>query len=345
MSSISLHFDNIIYKLQKTGGISRYWREITARINKDNQFTTKFTDGSKIQRFLPILSNAEIFHSSHFRTTFDRQAKVVSTIHDMTYERSLADSSASVLGLKLNIWQRKRAIEKADAIICVSESTKQEMLDIYPRVASKRIEVIHHGCSFDRSIIIPSTATKRLNYLTQTEQRFALYVGDRSSYKNFNSALLGFAESELAKNNFLLVCTGSKFTDLEQSLVRQLNLHNSILMIDCATEIEMHYLYQNAFALLYTSSYEGFGLPPLEAMNCGTPVIAANQSSMPEIIGDAGILLTDIKDSSLISHALNRLLDADTRNMYIQMGRECAQHFTWERSANQHMKLYQSMLG
>ncbi len=345
MSSISLHFDNIIYKLQKMGGITRYWDEITSRVNKNNQFTTKFTEGNKINRFLPISSDAEIFHSSHFRTTFDCRSKIVSTIHDMTYERSLADSSALQLGLKLNIWQRRKAIEKADVIICVSESTKQEMLTIYPLIASKRIEVIHHGCSFNRLNIITHTATERLRILANTKQKFCLYIGDRSSYKNFNSALIGFAKSELISNNFLLVCTGKKFTEPELSLIKKLGLSNHILMIDSATEVEMQYLYQNSFALLYTSSYEGFGLPPIEAMNCGSPVIAANQSSMPEIIGNAGILLKDIKDPSLVSHALNRLLDVNTRNMYVQMGKERAQHFTWERSADQHMELYQSLRG
>jgi glycosyltransferase involved in cell wall biosynthesis len=218
------------------------------------------------------------------------------------------------------------------------------MLDIYPCAASKKIEVIHHGCSFNRENIIQHTVTDRILSLSQTKKKFALYVGTRHTYKNFNSALLGFAESELPKNNFLLVCTGAKFNEQEQAMINKLGLQNNILMVNHATQLEMSYLYQNAFVLLYTSTYEGFGLPPLEAMSSGSAVIAANTSSMPEVIGDAGILLDNITDYSLVSDSLNRLLNEQVRGEYIDKGIERAREFTWDRCADKHMEVYRNLV-
>jgi glycosyltransferase involved in cell wall biosynthesis len=340
---ISLHFDNIIYKLQKLGGVSVYWNEMTSRINQNKQFNVRFTEGNKFSRILPVGSESEIFHSSHFRITPSRKTKIVSSIHDLIYEKSLAKSS--LLGTTLNIWERRQAIEKADTIICVSENTKREMLEIYPFAASKIIEVVYVACSFNRDTIIQPTITDRIFSLSKSDKNFALYVGTRKTYKNFNSALIGFAESELRKNNFLLVCTGVNFDEQEQSLINKLDLQNSVLMLDYATQVEMSYLYQNAFALLYTSTYEGFGMPPLEAMSSGSPVIAANISSMPEVIGDAGILLDDITDYSLVSSSLNQLLNEQVRSEYIQKGIEQSKKFTWDRCADRHMEIYKNLVG
>ncbi len=340
--NISLHLDNIIYQLQKAGGASIYWQEITSRISKDKQFITTITEGNKMSRIFPVFSTSEIFHSSHFRTTFPGKSKIVSTIYDLTYEKSLVESS--FLGTKLNIWERKQAIQRSDTIICISQNTKDEMLKIYPFADAKKIEVIHLGCSFNRENIVEDRATERIFSLSKRQQQFALYVGTRKTYKNFQSALIGFAESELPKNNFLLVCTGANFDEQEQILINKLGLQNSVLTVTYATQIEMSYLYQNAFVLLYTSIYEGFGLPPLEAMSSGSPVIAANISSMPEVIGDAGILLDDIKDYTSISDSLNQLLNEKIRNEYIQKGIKQSRQFTWDRCADRHMDVYRNLV-
>jgi glycosyltransferase involved in cell wall biosynthesis len=339
---ISLHLDNIIYQLQKAGGASLYWQEITSRIIKDSRFSVKITAGEKKQRFFPVYSRSQVFHSSHFRTSFPKYAKVVSTIHDLTYERKLIKTSA--FGSFLNIRERKKAIEKADAIICISDSTKQEMLELYPWAINKQIYVIWHGCSFSRSKLTEINESTKLLSLQEKLQNFALYVGTRNSYKNFQSALVGFAKSSLPEEDFSLVCTGPPFTADEITAIAALNLSDKVISITYASNIELSYLYQNAFALLYTSTYEGFGLPPLESISCGTPVIAANTSSIPEIVGGAGILLNDITDYHLIAKSLDSLLDPGVRQDYVEKGIERSKVFSWDNSAEAHMKVYESLV-
>jgi glycosyltransferase involved in cell wall biosynthesis len=337
----TINFDNIIYKLQKNGGASLYWKELVSRVARNAEFKVDFTCGSRYNRLLPVISNSDIFHSSHFRTSCNRKSKIVSTIHDFTYERGLV--SGSKIGKEVNIWQRRNAIKLADSIICISENTKKEMLDIYPDSTDKEIHVIYHGCSFGREIIINVQVTRRLAAFESELNKFVLYVGTRNSYKNFNSALIGFSMSSLAKNDFTFVCTGSNFTEEEAFLIQKLGVDKKVLIFDYATHDELSYLYQNAFALVYPSIYEGFGLPPLEAMNSGSPVIAANSSSIPEVVSDAGILIDNIEDYEAIKNALETLLDEQIRNTYIVKGLNRAKLFTWESSVNQHVKVYQKL--
>ena len=305
-------------------------------------FVIQYTTGHKLTRALSVPSIADIFHSSHFRIPFSHKAKIVSTIHDLTYERELVNTSAS--GKALNIWQHKQAIDRADAIVCISENTKQEMLDIYPRAAHKSIHVIPHGTSFTIDNKIPLHSSPRLTALAPQLKQFILYVGVRTYYKNFTSALLGFAHSELPQQGYSLICTGKPFDQNEQALIDKLNLTSQVLLIDYATIDELQYLYQNALALTYTSTYEGFGLPPLEAMSCGCPVIAANTSSMPEVIGDSGILLDQITDDTAITQALNSLLDSKVRAELIAKGLNRAKLFSWDKSAEQHIEVYKSLV-
>jgi glycosyltransferase involved in cell wall biosynthesis len=339
---ISLHLDNIIYQLQKAGGASLYWQEITSRIIKDDRFSVRITTGEKKQRFFSVYSRSQVFHSSHFRTSFPKHTKVVSTIHDLTYERKLIQTSA--LGSFLNIRERTKAIEKADAIICISDNTKREMLELYPWAVDKQIHVIWHGCSFSRSQLTEIKESTKLLKLQSKLKKFALYVGNRNSYKNFQSALVGFAKSSLPAENFSLVCTGPKFTEDELATIAALKMSDNVISITYASNIELSYLYQNAFALLYTSTYEGFGLPPLESISCGTPVIAANASSIPEIVGGVGILLDDITDYHLIAKSLDSLLDPIIRQNYVEKGLERSKVFSWDNSAEAHMKVYESLV-
>lgn len=339
--AITITFDNIIYKLQKNGGTSLYWTELTSRVRNNSDFQVKSIDGNRKARLFPVFSDSDIFHSSHFRTSYGGNSKVISTIHDLTYEKRIL--STSPLGNTVNIWQRRNAIKYADAIICISESTKKEMLDFYPESFEKLIYVIHHGCSFSRSQIININITKRIPLILEKSSKFVLYVGTRNSYKNFISAVIGFATSSLPKSGFSLICTGTNFSEEETNMIRKLGVINKVMVLNQATHDELSYLYQNTFALIYPSIHEGFGLPPLEAMNSGAPVIAANASSIPEVVSEAGILINEIEDPQNIKNALETLLDDKVRNSYIVKGIERAKIFTWEESARQHMKVYKDV--
>jgi mannosyltransferase len=140
-----------------------------------------------------------------------------------------------------------------------------------------------------------------------------------------------------------MICIGTKFLDSEDKMIEKLGLKNKVLYFDNVNKENLGYLYQRAFALVYPSLYEGFGLPPLEAMSCGCPVIASNTSSIPEVVADAGILINPY-DVNAIATALEKLLSDDIRNYYITKGLDRAELFSWEQTAQKYTEIYKSLM-
>ena len=338
---MKLHFDDIIYQLQRHGGVSTYWKEITSRIVNTNDFEINRTIGSKITRYLPVHTNAQIFHSSYYRIPLGKNVKTVVTIHDFLYEYGINKT----LNASINIWQMKLAINQADAIICVSENTKKDLLSLYPKLINHpHIYAVGLGTSLKIDETLNLNPTDRLLDLVKAmNKRYILFVGKRVKYKNFQSAILAFSKSSLPKLGFSMICVGSNFSDTENQLFEKLGVQSNVIALENITNKELNYLYQNAFSLVYPSLYEGFGLPPLEAMNCGCPVIASNTSSIPEVVGDAGILINP-EDTEAMATALEVLLDDNIRNKYIGRGLERAMLFTWEKTAQKHIAIYQSLV-
>jgi mannosyltransferase len=338
---IKLHFDDIIYQLQKQGGISTYWKELASNISNSDDFKIIRTKGDKFTRYLPVYTNAQIFHSSYYRVAFGKGVKNVVTVHDLIYEYGYVQT----LNAPINIWQMKIAINRADAIICVSENTKEDLLSLYPKLINHpHIYVIGHGASLKIDETLNLNPPDRLLDLGKTiNERYILFVGRRLQYKNFQSAIVAFSKSSLPKLGFSMICVGSNFSDIENQLFKKLGVQPNVIALENVTNRELNYLYQNAFALVYPSLYEGFGLPPLEAMNCGCPVIASNTSSIPEVVGDAGILINP-EDIEAMAAALEVLLDDNTRHKYIGRGLARAKLFTWERTAQKHIDIYQSLV-
>lgn len=342
MMRISLHIDDIIYQLQKVGGASVYWREVTSRISNSNIFKIQRTKGSKLTRLLPVMSNADVFHSSHFRLPLSYKTKSIATVYDLTYELGWLKTTGSAI----NIFQRKQSVNRADAIICISHNTKLDLLALYPKLKMHpHIYVVPLATSFDHINLVNVAVSKRLAILIKAiENRYVLFVGTRTNYKNFDAALQGFVNSALPKLGYRLVCTGSAFSATEQTALQKLGIEDKAFVVEFTSVSELNYLYQNAFALLYPSFYEGFGLPLLEAMSCGCPAIAANTSSLPEVTGDAGILI-DPHDPSSISTALEILLDGPTREIYVKRGLAQAASFSWDKTAQRHIEIYQALGG
>jgi len=338
--NIKLHFDDIIYQLQPHGGVSTYWQEITSRIVNTNDFEINRTIGSKITRYLPVYTNTQIFHSSYYRIPLGKSAKTVVTVHDFLYEYGYLQT----LNASINIWQMKLAINRADAIICVSENTKKDLLSLYPKLINHpHIYVVGHGANLKIDETLNLKPPNRLLDLGTMRKRYILFVGKRLKYKNFQSAIVAFSKSSLPKLGFSMICVGSNFSDMENQFLEKLGVQSNVIALENVTNRELNYLYQNAFALVYPSLYEGFGLPPLEAMNCGCPVIASNISSIPEVVGDAGILINP-EDTEAIASALEVLLDDKVRHKYISQGLERAMLFTWEKTAQKHIDIYQYLV-
>lgn len=327
-----IEFDSIIYSLQKFGGASVYWKNIVSRIHADKSFQVTESFACKGLRGIPVYSRANVFHSSHFRVTFMSQAKTVTTVHDLTYELGMLGVG---LKAKINILERKRSYFEADAIICISENTKSDLLKIYPELKGRcPIYVIYHG------FVVPDFY-HLVSPHNLKDNRYVLYVGGRMNYKNFDLALRGFVESSLWREGYKLVCTGSDFTSQELEAFRHLGVEKSVVSVGMVDEAALFLLYKHAHCLLYTSRYEGFGLPLIEAMSVGCPVIGANVSCIPEIVGAAGVLV-DADSPDQVARAICDLGNQSFRNELVSSGLDRSAQFSWDTSASKHMEVYVS---
>ncbi|MCV2364700.1 glycosyltransferase family 4 protein [Paucibacter sp. DJ1R-11] len=327
----SLEFDDVIYSLQRFGGASSYWSEVTSRVVRDRRFQVRRGQPPAISRLLPSLTQADVFHSSHFRVPLRRsRTRVISTVHDMNFELGFVKSG---IGAVFNTQERRRSYFTSDALICISESTRTELLSVYPQLQGRcEIRVIHHGLSrLPGGGVLPEPVSPQPGYV--------LFVGGRGGYKRFQDALHGFMLSQLHRQGFQLICTGQAFTETEQAEIQSLGLATHVQAVGNVAPATLAALYRQAHCLLYPSIHEGFGLPLIEAMDCACPVVCCNISCMPEIAGDAALLVA-AEAPDAIAKALNQLLEPEVRTSKIAQGLTRSAQFSWDTSAERHMKLY-----
>ncbi|MDE9544016.1 glycosyltransferase family 4 protein [Xenorhabdus bovienii] len=341
--------DGIIFSLQKSGGISVYFNEILKRLksngiqhslylyNNDNNKTLsrdsiitpilKKNNLISLKRYMnfPLEKENAVFHSSYYRIPDVRQknTKIITTVHDFTYEKYFPF-------IKKNIhhWQKKRAILNSDEIICISENTKSDLIKYIPESKEKKIHVIYNGVS-DKFHVISN-----INHL---ENNFIIFIGSRVSYKNFTNVVLSIKS---LKDIHLKIIGGGPLNKQEKELLNS-NIKNRYIKIDYATDNQLNTLYNQAHALVYPSLYEGFGIPVIEAMKAGCPVIATNKSSIPEISSDAAILL-DNPNSDCIKQAIIDLEKNSFRKNIIKKGINQGNKFSWDIMFSKLMHVYKS---
>lgn len=353
-----LYIDGIIFSLQKAGGISLVFAELLARIEERKSIkctlleymrgltfnifrkTFLFRDRELLKdkflflsRYFDVhVSSSEkfIFHSSYYRICNNRQAINITTVHDFIYEYY-------VLGLRryIHSWQKKRAIRKSEYIICISESTKKDLLKFLPDVDHKKIRVIYNGVSDDYHML--SEFPPDIFYFPP--QSYVLFVGSRGGYKNFKLSAEAVANTDL---NLLIV--GSSLSKKEKCYLdillgkeryyQMLGVDNSLLNL----------YYNGAYCFLYPSAYEGFGLPVIEAQKAGCPVIAYNASSIPEIIGDTSLLFDELSVEAIVQK-LDILKSPLIRSQVIEKGVHNARRFSWDKMYENILYLYKEALG
>lgn len=343
MTQPYIYLDNIIYSLQKAGGISVVWSKLTECL-MESDANLRFIEYAeacgnvirssieipeslierrsnrflRLKRYLnPCVScdNRFIFHSSYFRTCSHPKAINITTVHDFTYEYF----NPSAVKRFVHCHQKYAALRKSDYIVCISENTKRDLLKFLPDIDESRIRVIYNGVD-DTFHILPDKKT----------EKYLLYVGDRIHYKNYNVAV-----DVALKMNMPLVVVGRELKPHERR-------DNVILRKNVSSE-ELNKLYNNAYCFLYPSSYEGFGLPVLEAQKAGCPVVAVNTSSIPEVIGDTP-LLVEKPDADLIVQRLAVLEDDNIRQSIVKIGQENAARFSWEKMGKAYINLYKEVL-
>lgn len=307
---MNILFDNIIYTLQRYGGISVVWTELLrrARIDKDLQVTeldyTKDLTPRFMERYrVPAYKTQEptLFHSSYFRVLPDSSVKNITTVHDLTYHFYRHGLAKAV-----HLWEERRALQHSEAVICVSQNTKRDLLRFYPGFKEEKIHVVYNGVG-DEFFPIPSVEKKG----------FLLYVGNQTvDYKRF---------------------------DVAQAVARMTGLE--LVTASGVTREQLNVLYNEALCLLYPSDYEGFGIPVIEAQKAGCPVIAQDASSIPEVIGPDGLMVQHDSPKRMakeMAEIVQQLKSRSTQAI-IEAGFANAKRFSWDKAYEQTKQVYENI--
>lgn len=366
---MNIAFDHQIFSVQRFGGVSRYFfelanqlaaigPEVNCQINcplyvnnylrhsrQELQINgipmPRNVRGSSFYRAInslmsPVIfygSRPDIVHETYYapKSVAPASSRIVVTVYDMIHElypdyMSEQDRTAKY---------KKIAVERADHVICISENTRQDLIH-FLGVDHEKISVVHLGFSLTKSSISSLPAKNR---------PFILYVGARGGYKNFEGLLAAYASHADLLNNYNLVLFGggslnTNEVDRIQSMhiplvqVRQVSGDDGVLAA----------LYKQADMFVYPSLYEGFGIPPLEAMSFDCPVACSNTSSIPEVVGDAAIQFNPLDTDSIADALLSLSLDSALRANLIDLGRIRLEKFSWEKCATQTLDVYKTLL-
>ncbi len=236
-----------------------------------------------------------------------------------------------------------RILKKVDMVITVSESTKRDLIK-YMSVPETKIKTIYQGVDTEMYKVLPTSHIESIRRKYQLDFPYILYVGNIEPKKNIPTLLKAFsAISQGSKNDYRLVIVGKKLWKYQPTLdtVRVLNLQDRVIFLGYVPENDLPGIYNAASLFVFPSLYEGFGRPLLEAMMCGVPVIASNTSSIPEVVGDAGITV-DPYDISALAMAINQVLtDDELRTTLIKKGLERAKLFSWQKCAEETLAVYE----
>jgi glycosyltransferase involved in cell wall biosynthesis len=355
-------FDHRIFLMQSHGGVSRYFVELIRELarlpdvqpivfagmhasqllHKEQHSLGARVVGMRLplgirhNRFLSLCNSImfshyiknlqpDIYHATYYHESDTRhQFPLIITIHDM-----IAELFPRSGGANDPTTPRKRlSAQSAAKIICVSESTRRDFASIYPELAGKAT-VVHHGSSF----------AGRAHSTPLIKEPYLLYVGQRCARKN--SDLLKSVMPQMRSPDLKLVFFGGQPPSrAELATAAAMNA----IYVPGQSDNDLATWYKHASALLYPSHYEGFGMPPLEAMLMGCPIICSNTSSLPEVVGDAGLLL-DPNNCESWTAAIASLLSNDLlRKTLALKGKERARLFTWTACAKKSASVYASAL-
>ncbi len=369
---IKVAFDHAAFCMQKYGGVSRYFCSIGSAlpgVGVQPRFFAPFHRNEYL-RSEPVLDSvgpwlpgypprtARVFmaaskHVSRLlirrwrpdvlhRTYYDESPATrwrlpnVVTVYDMILERF----SESPSRVSAETERKRRAVESADHILAISHHTSRDLQEMW-QVDPSRITVTHLAPYSAASSSDPSQDSGR----SIPAQPFLLYVGRRGGYKNFEALLKAVAQNERLRKTFVIVAFGgSPFSQSEKAMFQTLGLDPDRLLQVSGSDGTLAAFYERASIFVYPSLYEGFGIPPLEAMSHGCPVCVSNTSSLPEVVGEAGQYF-DPSEPGDIAMAIEQVaFDSAKRERLIGLGHEQAKAFTWARCAEQTAAVYRSLL-
>ena len=350
-----------------SAGIGHYGYEIIKKLEKNKEFDFTFFLQNSIQidskaiyrknypssmyRILDeqigMIRQYKSFDLIHF---IDYGAPIVPirtpfiiTIHDLTYYKQ---PNAFTLGSRMI----KKAIspisiKHASRIIADSENTKRDIVEFFPKM-EKKVKVIYPGTSMFGEI-------KDTNIIEEVKEKYRivgkyiLYMGTLEPRKNLIRLIEAYHtlvnEEKIEEKLVLAGKKGWMYNDIFAKVI-ELNLQERVLFTDYISEEDKPALYSGAKVFVYPSLYEGFGLPPLEAMSCGTAVVVSNRSSLPEVVGDAGIYVNPYDVDSIAQGIYSALANKGLRQDLAGRGIEQAKLFSWEKTVDQIIEVYKEIL-
>ena len=279
-------------------------------------------------------------HYPNFALPLLRTCPYLVTIHDLIYYL-YPEQCPSKAAHYYARFMLRYAAKHARAIITDSEHSKRDLMK-YFQLAERKIQVIFPAADLG-AVPGPPSATVLSSY--GITQPYIFYVGKHHPYKNITTLLHAYATHPEIYHHFQLVIAGQQDTR-RQSLYREaetLDPGNRILFTDFVAEAELFDLYRGASLFVFPSLYEGFGLPPLEAMACGVPVITSNAASLPEVVGAAAIQVDPLNVRAFADAMRNVLTDTTLWHTLQQKGLKRAQQFSWATAARQLLHIYETL--
>jgi len=360
-------YDHQIFSSQQYGGISRYFYELASRISEYtdtdvtvlalayiNQYLSNGLPCKLIGQHFPYILTGllrktfnniiskpfikhykpDIIHETYYssRPITTTKAKTVITVYDMIHEKFEDNFSRRDKTQKI----KAHAVRRVDHVICISENTRRDLIALLD-VPAEKTSVVYLGSS----LVTQKVAVKPAEW----RKPFILYVGSREGYKNFEGLLRAYGHSPLLKNEFSIVCFGGGgLSTRELSLAESLHISRDNILHVSGTDDILAGLYASATVLVYPSLYEGFGIPPLEAMSFGCPVVSANVSSLPEVVGDAAELFDPTDDAEMLT-SIERVVSTPERaQLLVDRGYERIKLFSWEKCAIDTLNVYKKLL-
>ena len=296
------------------------------------------------QLLAPLLlrrNGADLFHGVHSVVPFACPVPSVVTVHDLAFIR-FSQTFRAYNRAYLDFATRL-SVRRASKVLVVSEHTKREVVGLLG-VPAERVVVTPNAV---RAHFRPADPQRLAAFRTKRElpERFVLYVGTLEPRKNLTTLLEAYA-TVVQRHNVPLIVGGGKgwLYDAVFQRLEELGLREQVRFVGYIEEEELPLWYAAATVFVFPSIYEGFGMPPLEAMACGTPVITSNSSSLPEVVGDAG-LMAPPHDSAAFAEAIDRVLsDEDLREELRERGFAQARRFTWRATAERTLAAYEDVV-
>ncbi|MDQ7989785.1 MAG: glycosyltransferase family 1 protein [Candidatus Dactylopiibacterium sp.] len=371
---MKVDFDTQIFSAQEFGGISRYFASVCETMRGEFSVDARVIAPLHFNAYLkalpqearvgwhiprpPMLSSlvrlasmglgapvhcarrADILHETYYFpfSTPSLARRRVTTVYDMIHERR-PDSFPTHDPVRN--WKRK-TVARADHVICISEYTRRDLLDIYG-LAPERVSVVHLGYdSLQRHLDgEPGESFRRRAF--GADEPYILFVGQRGGYKNFSALLKAYAGSAWLRENFRLLCFGGgAFSTAERDELARLGVTARVCQRGGADK-ELASCYRHAALFVYPSAYEGFGIPPLEAMSLDCPLACSNATSIPEVAGAAAAYFAP-HDLDAIRDTLETVLGSAQRMQdLVEQGRVQRERFSWKQCAGKMLEIYRQL--